>query len=208
MFMLSENFMEVVKKANQVIDILKEEDTKDTFVWLNNIQKAVQKISNFSDITASCKSFSKIDFDYPFHYNCGGMLNKKKINNKYEADIIINSDKTCFFQRFAFAHELGLLLLDIPNCEYSQFSENYILCAYISDDITLLPNNICTEKNYLLAEKMANIFALLVLIPRDITIKDIQEIGINELRNMYGVSEEAIYSRMIVTAFKQQQLAK
>ena len=51
-----------------------------------------------------------------------------------------------------------------------------------------------------IAEQVANIFALLVLIPEDIRIRDLKAQGIDELVEKYVVTEDAIYSRMLLSS--------
>ena len=117
--------------------------------------------------------------------------------------LVINSDHNVNMQRFSVAHELGHLITDIPNFVYEETDDDrFTISAHVNPDITFIPEDACKNDNYLIAEQVANIFALLVLIPRDIKIRDLKDIGIDKLTEDYGVTEDAIYSRMLLSNVK------
>ena len=200
------------EKAAQINKILSVRAKKDGFVPLDDIIKAVQIVSNYSEINVERVQFSKIDFPQDFDksvaLSCGAMLNtvsRKTPQGKDEevAYLIINSDFDANMQRFSVAHELGHLITEVPNFVYETIDDGQsTLSAHINADITYWTEEECEGNSYLVAEQVANIFALLVLIPDDLKIRNVREYGAEDLAKKYGVTEDAIYSRMLLTSVK------
>ena len=106
-------------------------------------------------------------------------------------------------RRFTIAHELGHLITDIPNFAYEEADDNrFTISTHVNPDITYISEEECKNNNYLIAEQVANIFALLVLVPRDLKIRDLKNEGVEKLTKKYGVTADAIYSRMLLSNVK------
>jgi Zn-dependent peptidase ImmA (M78 family) len=211
-FMIPE-FNIAFKKAAEINRILALRSQKGKFVPLEDIIDAVKQVSHYDDIILTRASFLKLkisnDADKKLVSTCGAMLStmsrKNPVTKQMEqiANLIINSDFDANMQRFSVAHELGHLITDIPNFSYEEIDDGQsTISAHINADITYISEEECEDNKYLVAEQVANIFALLVLIPYDIKIKDILETGVKTLREDYGVTEDAIYSRMLLSNIK------
>ena len=205
MLMVIKEFEIAFEKAKQITEILAAKDKSSDFVALDDIISAVLQVSNYSEITVNRRSFSQLKLPkdmknsiIPTH---GAMLSTMTKSNlstgKQEqvATLVINSDYSANMQRFSVVHELGHLITNIPNFTYEEIDDGrFTISAHVNADITYIPEEICVQNKYLIAEQVANIFALLVLIPRNIRIQDIMNIGIDKLTERYGVTEDAIYS--------------
>lgn len=213
MLMVIKEFEIAFEKAKQITEILAAKDKSSDFVALDDIISAVLQVSNYSEITVNRRSFSQLklpkDMKNPIIPTHGAMLSTRTKSNpstgKQEqvANLIINSDYSANMQRFSVVHELGHLITNIPNFTYEQIDDGrFTISAHVNADITFIPEEICVQNKYLIAEQVANIFALLVLIPRNIRIQDIMNIGIDKLTERYGVTEDAIYSRMLLSSIK------
>lgn len=194
------------QKAEEVLQLIKENGSIGVFVPLNDIISAVKKVSGFSKIVVERSSFKDLripgeEKDSP---QFGAMLSTETSNTngtiEKHAELLINSDYEPNMQRFSLVHELGHLVTNVPNFTYEKADDNqYTISAHINPDITYI-STIDEDDGYLIAEQIANIFALLVLVPQDIKIRDLKEIGASELANKYGVTEDAIYSRMLLSS--------
>lgn len=216
MLMVIPEFDIAFEKANEINAILAKRRRSDGFVPLDEIVEAVKKVSNYSKIIVSRQSFSELDLheddQKTDESKYGAMLStmtRKRPNlkkNEQVAVLIINSDYSADMQRFSVAHELGHLITHIPNFTYEQIDDdNFTISAHINPDITFISEEECQDDKYLIAEQVANIFALLVLIPQNIKIRDIKKYGIDALMRKYGVTEDAIYSRMLLSSVKQRR---
>lgn len=120
---------------------------------------------------------------------------KNKNDNCPRADIFI--DKRSKHQRFAAVHALGRLAL-IENNENIKFKK--LTCMYCSADIeSPLSKKFDDMSDEEWKELAASVFALFVLMPHDIKQSDISRVGVDRLISKYGVPEEAIYSRMLIS---------
>lgn len=180
----------------------------ECFVSLDDIVAAVKQVSHFSRISVNRQPFSKLELPDKFKKS-GAMLstmtsvNEATQEEEKVAHIIINSDYNASMQRFSVAHELGHLITEIPNFRYEEIDDGkFTISTHINPDITYIPEELCKKNKYLVAEQVANIFALLVLIPDNIRIRDIKSKGIDQLVEKYGVTEDAIYSRMLLSSVK------
>ena len=205
MLMVIREFNTAFEKAALINKRLATRIQGDEFVSLDDVVAAVKEVSHFSRISVNRQSFSKLELPDRLK-EAGAMLSTMTGVNeetKYEekiAHIIINSDYNANMQRFSVAHELGHLITEIPNFRYEEIDDGkFTISTHINPDITFIPEELCKKNKYLVAEQVANIFALLVLIPDDIRIRDIKAKGIDGLVNKYGVTEDAIYSRMLLS---------
>lgn len=125
-------------------------------------------------------------------------IRRKNKNDKYpkpDADIFI--DKKSKYQRFAVVHALGRLAL-IANNENIKFKK--LTCMYYSADIeSLLSKKFDDLSEEEWKELAASVFALFVLMPHDLRPSDVTRVGVDRLISKYGVPEEAIYSRMLIS---------
>lgn len=206
MLMVIPEFNIAFEKAALIKSRLPKNDQGDAFVSLDDIVAAVKKVSGFSKISVNRQSFSALKLSDEFK-RAGAMLSTmthKDPDTQTEekiARIIINSDYNPSMQRFSVAHELGHLITEIPNYTYEEIDDGkFTISTHVNADITYIPEKMCKENKYLIAEQVANIFALLVLIPEDIRIRDLKAQGIDELVEKYVVTEDAIYSRMLLSS--------
>ena len=208
MLMVIREFDVAFEKAALINKILMPRGQEEGFVSLDDIIAAVKQVSHFGRISVNRQPFSKLKLPKDFKES-GAMLStmtrKNEITKEEEkvAHIIINSDYNASMQRFSVAHELGHLITEIPNFRYEEIDDGkFTVSTHINPDITFIPEELCKKNKYLVAEQVANIFALLVLIPDNIRIRDIKSVGIDNLVNKYGVTEDAIYSRMLLSSIK------
>ena len=171
---------------------------KDGFIELQDIIDTVENISGYQ-IGLNIKSFKTL--------NCGdstSMMSIEQNNNRYLAKILINADKAPKLQRFAVAHELGHILTDCITLDYITPNDgNFVISTKLNPDITLIDCRKCLEDNFLYAEQLANIFAVLVLIPDIMNIKTLSSTDMDNLLSRYGVSCETIYSKLILDSIWQ-----
>ena len=205
MLMVIREFNTAFEKAALINKRLATRIQGDEFVSLDDVVAAVKEVSHFSRISVNRQSFSKLELPDRLK-EAGAMLstmtgvNEETKDEEKIAHIIINSDYNANMQRFSVAHELGHLITEIPNFRYEEIDDGkFTISTHINPDITFIPEELCKKNKYLVAEQVANIFALLVLIPDDIRIRDIKAKGIDGLVNKYGVTEDAIYSRMLLS---------
>jgi Zn-dependent peptidase ImmA (M78 family) len=200
-FNMLKEFEIALNKAQEVNNMLKKSDQK--MVALTDLLDAVEKVSGY-DIKVQKYDFSEICSDNPKVKDAGAMLSTITNNNQKSAFIIYNSKQSVQKQRFSIAHELGHLVADVPNARYEiPNDQKFTLSTLINPDITYISEDKCKESNYYMAEQIANIFALLVLIPEAITLKDMSEMDVDSLACDYGVEKEALYSRMLLSTIKE-----
>lgn len=208
MLMVIREFDTAFEKATLINKRLATRTPGDEFVSLDDIVAAVKQVSNFSRISVNRQSFSKLELPDQLKESGAMLSTMTNINQSTKeeekiAHIIINSDYNANMQRFSVAHELGHLITEIPNFRYEEIDDGkFTISTHINPDITFIPEELCKKSKYLVAEQVANIFALLVLIPDEIRIRDIKTNGIDSLVNKYGVTEDAIYSRMLLSNVK------
>ena len=208
MLMVIREFRTAFDKAALINKRLAPRAQGEDFVSLDDIVAAVKQVSNFSKISVNRQSFS--DLNIPDNLKKAGamlstMTSINEVSKEEEkiANIVINSDYSANMQRFSVVHELGHLICEVPNFSYEKIDDGkFTISTHINPDITFIQEELCRKHKYLIAEQVANIFALLVLIPDSIRIKDIKTEGIDSLMDKYGVTEDAIYSRMLLSNVK------
>ena len=175
------------EKAREVREFLGLDRRVDNFVSLSDLVSATENISGLSQILIQRCSFS--DDPNLHHFATTPSMLQIKDNS---ATILVNTDYDANVQRFAVVHELGnILMCDRPT------SSDYVASKYVNPDITApMPES---DSSYSMRERLANIFAVLVLVHRDIKISDIKKNGIDRLKSDFGVEEDAIMSRMILS---------
>lgn len=164
------------------------------FLSTNRFIKIVEKISGYDEINVSFLDFSLINAQ-----NAQAMLSIENTPKKI-AKIVVNTAQSVKMQRFSTIHELGHLLVQPTGYEYEiPDDKKYTLSTHISDDITWITKEQCQNNNYLKAEQMANIFAILVLVPEEISIKKLTKQ--KKLVSKYGATIETLYSRLILSCY-------
>lgn len=166
----------------------------DRMIPTSAVIDAVENILNV-DVKFSIYDFSKIP----------PMANKKINFNAYGAamavdgnrvSILLNKNETPEMQRFSLVHELGHLMTQ-PKLREQGFK----VSTHIDMDITSIPKEILENPkyNFLIEEQVANIFALLVLIPYEMLVEAIEKFDlIEEAAAFFGVSESAFESRLLL----------
>ena len=185
------------EKASEINSKIKRQE--NGFVELSEIVSVVKEISGYESIRVMFQDFSLVEE----LSHVGAMLSTKEKDGKKTAEILVNSGNSAKMQRFSMAHELGHLITEVPNYKYETPNDGkFTLSSHINSDITFISDKDCQEDSYIMAEQIANIFALLVLIPNDITIKKLAEESEEKLSSQYGVTTEAMYSRMLLSVIK------
>lgn len=196
MFIMLNQFNVSFERAREVNQQLKPFQ-KDGFIELQKIIDVVQRISGY-DIKVAL-----VDFDFDEDAKKAGAMLSTKFDiatGKKEAFIAVNTLNDAKTQRFSVVHELGHLITEVPNYQYEIPNDGrFTVSSQINSDITYVSDDECRNNNFLLAEQIANIFALLVLIPEEFTIKKLRE-NPEYLSSKYGVTIDALYSRMMLTA--------
>ena len=205
MFIMLPEFKIAYEKARLVNEKL--HCVSERFVALPDIVDAVKELSGY-DIRTSFLDFTTLQTadnnsneDDLVLKQAGAMLGTIVQGNQKKAQIVVNEVKSAQQKRFATVHELGHLITSIPNYSYVIDNDGaFTLSTQINADITFISEEDCASSDFLKAEQVANIFALLVLIPDEITIQKMAAEGPDALAEKYGVTPEMLYSRMLITA--------
>lgn len=205
MFIMLPEFKIAFEKARLVNEKL--HCISERFVALPDIVDAVKELSGY-DIRTSFLDFTTLQTadnnsneDNLVLKQAGAMLGTIVQGNQKKAQIVVNEVKSAQQKRFATVHELGHLITSIPNYSYVIDNDGaFTLSTQINADITFISEEDCASSDFLKAEQVANIFALLVLIPDEITIQKMTAEGPDALAEKYGVTPEMLYSRMLITA--------
>ena len=186
---------EVAQEINKRLEATKE----NGFVKLDKIIDVVKELSGYDTIKIA---FADFNFDKNAK-KAGAMLNTKVTEDgKKEAFIAVNTLNNAKVQRFSIAHELGHLITGAEAYDYETPNNGkFTISSQINSDITCILDEQCKENEFLMAEQISNIFAVLVLIPDEITIKQLRE-NAEDLSSRYGVTIDALYSKMMLSASK------
>ena len=135
--------------------------SKEGFVELPEIISVVKRIANYEDIKVKFIDFSGVSK----LSSVGAMLSTQEKDGIKTAEILVNSANPAKMQRFSMAHELGHLITEVPNYQYETPNDgNFTLSSHINSDITFISDDDCKKDPYIMAEQIANIFALMVLL--------------------------------------------
>lgn len=130
--------------------------------------------------------------------NFGAMMCVTKDN----ATIVLNSNENIEpeFKRFSLVHELGHLITEKYNITANE--NQYTLSTHIDLKLNRIEEDEYKDNEFLINEEIANIFALKVLIPFNLLMKRIDEgkYDMKEISKSFGVSEDAIQSRLMLGA--------
>lgn len=211
MFIMRNEFKSAVERANIINSMLKKRGIEeDDFAPLDTIIECVQEIAGYSEIEVSRRAFSRIlNTDNSGEPQPSGMGAMLSTSTKFDepsgktlksALLVLNTDFPAEKQRFSLVHELGHLITGNTNFHYETPNDGkFTISTHIHSDITYITEEECEKDEYLVAEQTANIFALLVLIRKNLRIRDLTENGIRALTQKYGVTEDALFSRMLLT---------
>lgn len=126
--------------------------------------------------------------------NFGAAMCVSDHDGKTYATILLNEKETSKMQRFSLVHELGHLMT-----QPSEAFKEYQVSTHIDMDITSIPDEVlnATENKFLINEQVANIFALLVLIPFDMLLKAMTKYdSLDKIAEFFGVEKNAVISRL------------
>lgn len=191
------------EKADEILSLINVK--QDEMVAFQDIIEAVEKYSGIKVFLAFCSfskagisNFSKNGVIKPYGAMTNFVIDEK--NNIKEIKIAVNEDVNAKLQRFSIAHELGhIAMKTLSEKELLDYKGKFIISSHIND--TFIDMNQCDyeESNDLFNELLCNIFALKVLMPREQFYEKLREYNrISGAANFFGVSEEAIISRMII----------
>lgn len=184
------SFKVAYEKAAEVLSRLSY-DGKD-MVDTSMVKDVVEDLTG-TTIQVGQVSFNEIDKKLE---NYGAML--KYSHKDKKAIIVLNSDKDAVFRRFSLVHELGHLITG----KQLSMDDGFALSAHINYKITAISDEACDINEVLENEQIANIFALLVLMPGNAFVEKFDEYeNISEVATFFGVQKEAALSRIGLGAF-------
>lgn len=184
---MDERIVVAKEKAIEVIEKLKYDgsDMIDT----DRVKEIVSEMTGIN-ISVGRTSFSNLDGD---NRKFGAMM---RVNSEEkEAYIILNNDVDPRFRRFSFVHELGHIITNKYN--FLVNDKQYTISAHINYDVTSIDIKDSEEDSYLINEQIANVFALLVLMPGNFFVNKLKALdSINDTAEFFGITSEAVLSRI------------
>ncbi len=179
---------------------------KDEFVPTAAIMDVVEKLLGI-DVKFTDYDFNEFNNgqDKSVNYDgFGAAMCVGNIDGKDTAIILLNELETPAMKRFSLVHELGHLmtqpqLFDTKDCGYT-------VSTHIDMDITSISEDILRQEDnkFLIDEQVANIFALLVLIPKDLFWGALRKYdSFEEAAKFLGVEKNALISRMLLKDVKE-----
>ena len=187
---MREAFKIAYEKASEVLDRIRY--TCDDLVSTTKIMDAVEAVTGY-DVKYDIIDFSKLvkGAESDAFAKCGAAMYVP--NDEKKARIILNSKENAKMQRFSLVHELGHLTM----LDHMSNGKGYKFSTHINMDITSIPEALCKENEILKREQMANIFALLVLIPDAALIEALKKYdSIDDISKIFGVEKNAVISRL------------
>lgn len=179
-------------KAKEVLDKLNYDP--DKMIRTNDIINVVEEMLNI-DVKFKKQDFNNIKTQkntQKIFSNCGAIMYVDKTTNPVKAFIFLNEQESPEMVRFSLVHELGHLMTRTLDS-----FENFEASMHINMDITSISEELINKYSFLVEEQVANIFALLVLIPYDSLVKAVLKFGtIKEVAKFFGVEEDAVISRL------------
>lgn len=189
---MREEFKIAYKKAQEVLE--KISYRKDEMVRTALIIEAVEEILGIH-VKFKEYNFKKLSNEVDFSDYGAAMCILQKKEDIF-ALILLNERATTEMKRFSLIHELGHLITK-PSIE----TQPYQVSTHINMNITTIPDSILDDEKYafLIDEQVANIFALLVLIPYDMLVEAFDRYHtLEEVSQLFGVEKDALISRMIL----------
>ena len=174
-----------------------------TSAIMNTVEKILDIDVKFTDY--DFKKFNKEEKSSVRFEKFGAAMCVQKKDDKRIATILLNECGTPAMKRFSLVHELGHLmtqgiLAEDENCGYQ-------ISTHIDMDITSIPDKVVKENQFLIHEQIANIFALLVLIPMDMLLKVVKEQdSLEGIARFFGVEKNALISRILLKDFKRKMV--
>ncbi|MBE6534811.1 MAG: ImmA/IrrE family metallo-endopeptidase [Ruminococcaceae bacterium] len=195
-FIMREEFKIAYEKADEVLARIgyKRQEMISTSTVINAVEEMLGVDVKFTDFDFKKLSKNcKVDFD-----DYGAAMCVSGDEGARKAVILLNERETPEMKRFSLVHELGHLM-----------TQNYVnnggyqVSTHIDMDITSIPDEILDQQSnkFLIDEQVANIFALLVLIPYDMLCTALGEVAkkkktIEEVADFFGVEISALFSRL------------
>lgn len=176
-------------KAQEVLD--KMHYSNKEMIRTSSVIDTVEEILNldvkFSDYDFKKFNNKKLDFS-----NYGAAMAVFKNDEATSVSILLNERESPKMKRFSLVHELGHLMTNYEEC-----AKDFQISTHIDMDITSIPNEVLNDNEFLIKEQVANIFALLVLIPFEMLIDATKRFGsLNEVSDFLGVENSAVISRL------------
>lgn len=174
-----------------------------TSAIMDTVEKILGIDVKFTDY--DFKKFNKKDKSSVKFEKFGAAMCVEKKDDEITATILLNERETPAMKRFSLVHELGHLitqdkLVVDENCGYQ-------VSTHINMDITSIPNKIVKKHSVLIDEQIANIFALLVLIPMDMLLSALKEHdSLEGVARFFGVEKNALISRILLKDFKRNMV--
>lgn len=176
---------DIEEKVCEVLNNVKSE--KNKMIDTVEIKKAVERISKTNIKVYSFSFKEKLAKEF---INCGA-ITQLSDGDKYEYNIILNSDKDVRYQRFSLVHEFGHIILNAHNFVKRKFVASF----HIDYNINHIENFVSELNPIYENEEKANIFALCVLMPKEEFKKYLLEYNIEKVAKIFGVTERAVKSR-------------
>lgn len=167
------------------------------FVEIDDIMSVIKKEKNV-EILLRFDDFSKLEGTEGRFRRCGAAMSvpvDASSGAPREARIMINSLFSPEHRRFSMAHELGHLMTDCHNCTTRE--NRFRVSMHIDADITCIDEDLLDEDEIYVSEQIANIFALLVLMPKQafVTARNLLK-SEGLIAHHFGVETDAVYSRI------------
>lgn len=165
------------------------------FAPLSEIVDAAEAISGYTICTnyvSFAKEFGKDVFG--LNVSAASLIKESKMI------LLVNTDNaSAIQQRFATVHEIGHLLVRIPNYEYFSGPNALTLSTGVCSDVTSSLFERRTVDNFVRSEYLCNIFAVLVLLPLpSLSIQELVTYGAEHFAKQYGVDVTCIYSKFVL----------
>ena len=185
--------------AYEMADLVIEKMNYDgDLVEIDDIMSVVKRERNI-EILVSFADFDKLEGTNGRYKKCGAAMSvpaeDPTSNSPRKAKILINSLYSPEHRRFSMAHELGHLM---TNCHNGTANENrFRVSTHIDANITSFNPELLDEDAMYVNEQIANIFALLVLMPKQafVTAKSLLKSD-GLVAHHFGVETSAVYSRV------------
>lgn len=193
---MREDFKCVYEKAEELLKNIRYE--KGKMVSTSKIIDEVEKVTK-TDVKFKEFNFSEIEDEKGkkgVFKDCGAAMYVSPGLGKErgEARILLNDRESPKMQRFSLIHELGHLLLEGQNSV-----DGYLFSTHIHMRLTSIPKKEYESDDFLKKEQMANVFALLVLMPEDSFAYAIKEYdSFDDIGHMFGVTKDAVISRLML----------
>lgn len=189
--MVRESYKIAERKAQE---LLKELSPDFGMVDTDKIVELVQEKTNYN-VKVYKTDFSRLGIKEIEDF--GGLISiikKKQLSSNGQAAIYLNSKNSPQMMRFSLMHEVGHLVTAIDSLEEGKAYASPLISA----DITYLNEERIKNNAFLEKEQAANIFALSILMPKELFQVATRQYTVEKLSNIFGVTEEAVLSRFLM----------